>query len=111
MRANMTKRYFGDDANNEDDEQFSFDSYNEYDGEDHDYDEESNIAFIDSDGLVEIMHMDLAQSELNQHLLSKAIDVAKEGFFWRFKSNKKKLEEIKNIYSQLIQMTEDEKGE
>jgi len=99
------KRYYGGEE--PDDEQF-FDNFEdeEFEGE-----EEENVAYIDSDGLVEIMHMDLAQTELNQHILGKAIDLAKQSFFWRFKSTASKLNEIKNIYRHLVRMTDDEGNE
>lgn len=101
----MVKRYFGDESDDEDQFHFEDDMFDEEEME------EGNVAYIDSDGLVEMMHMDLAQTELNQHLLSKAIDLAKQGFFWRFKSTATKLKEIKDIYRQLIRMTEDESEE
>lgn len=99
----MTKRYFG---NEDDDDQFHFE--NDFD-EEYEEGEEGHVAYIDSEGLVNIMHMDLAQSELNQHILGKAIELAQQSFFWRFKSMSSKLNEIRNIYRQLIKMTEEEK--
>ena len=71
------------------------------------------MAYISTDDFVEIMHMDLAQTELNQHLLGKAIDIAQGSFFWRFRSTTSKMHTIKRIYNDLLDMTEDkeEKGD
>jgi hypothetical protein len=104
----MTKRYFG---NEDDDDQFHFE--NEFDDgyEEFEEGEEEHVAYIDSEGLVNMMHMDLAQSELNQHILGKAIELAQQSFFWRFKSMPSKLKEIKKVYRQLIRMTEEEEEE
>lgn len=104
------RRYFGEEQP-EDEEQFQFeDGFDDYDDEDEG--EEGNVAYIDSEGLVDLMHMDLAQTELNQDLLSKAIDLAKQSFFWRFRSTASRLKEIREIYRQLIKMTdEDEESE
>lgn len=100
----MVKRFYN---NEDDDEQFKFedDIFDEIE------DEEGEIAYVNSDNLVDMMHMDLAQTELNQHLLTKAIDIAKHSFFWRFRSTSAKMKEIKKIYKDLAKMTEEEKEE
>lgn len=100
----MVKRFYN---NEDDDEQFKF----EDDTFDENEDEEGDIAYVSSDNLVDMMHMDLAQTELNQHLLAKAIDIAKHSFFWRFRSTTTKMKEIKKIYKDLAEMTEEEKEE
>lgn len=90
--------------NNEDDEQSQFEDDNFED----EYEEgEEAIAYVDSDDLISMMNMEIAQSELNQHLLSQAIGIAKQSFFWRFRSTETKLKEIKKIYQELIEMTEE----
>ena len=87
------KRYFGEES--DDEEQYFDDEDNLYEGADYDPEHDGQIAYMDSNDLVEMMHMDLAQTELNQHLLGKAIDLAQQSFFWRFKSTPSKLKEIK----------------
>ena len=101
VRSNMVERFY----NNEDDEQFSFeddtfeDEYEETEGD--------AIAYVDSDDLISMMNMEIAQSELSHHLLSKAIEIAKQSFFWSFRSTATKMKEIKKIYQDLIEMTEE----
>jgi hypothetical protein len=93
--------------NNEDDEQyFEDDTFDESE-----MDDEEAIAYVNSDDLVEMMHMEIAQSELNHHLLSKAIEIAKHSFFWRFRSITAKMKEIKKIYKDLAEMTDEEEKE
>ena len=97
----MVERFF----NNEDDEQFHFeddtfeDEYQEVEGE--------AIAYVDSEDLISMMNMEIAQSELSHHLLSKAIEIAKQSFFWSFRSTTSKMKEIKKIYQELTEMTEE----
>jgi len=96
------KRFFSEDP--DDPEQFQFDD-DDF-GEDED-EEEEIVGYIDSTEILEVMQMDLAQTELNQHLVSKAMEIAKQSFWWRFKSTQSKLAEIESIYKKLITMTED----
>jgi hypothetical protein len=105
VRSDMVKRFYN---NEDDDEQFKFedDTFDENEDE-----EEGDIAYVSSDNLVDMMHMDLAQTELNQHLLAKAIEIAKHSFFWRFRSTAAKMKEIKKIYKDLTEMTEEEEKE
>ena len=102
------KRFFSEDPENDPEFQFKDDDFeNEYeDGE------EEIVGYIDSSEILEVMQMDLAQTELNQHLLSKAMEIAKQNFWWRFKSTAYKMSEIEKIYHKLMDMTEDgeEKG-
>ena len=95
----MAERFF----NNDEEEQ-----YFEEDGEE--FDEEA-VAFVDQDGLLGVMQMDLAQSELNQDLISKAISIASNSWFWRFKNTSSKMKEIGEIYKQLMDMTNDNEQE
>lgn len=97
----MVKRYFGEEP--EDEQQFSFDDG--YNDDDEDEDTEG-VAYIDPSDFVDMMQMDLAQTELNQHLLGKAIDIAQQSLFWRFRSTAWKMHTIKKIYRDLLEMTE-----
>lgn len=87
------KPFFGSNyngGNDDDDDNDDFD------------DDEEGIPFIDQQGMFDIMQMELARSELNQQLVSKAIDLAKQSWFWRFKSSKAKLQEIQMIYKEFV---------
>lgn len=86
--------------NNDPEPEFPFD-------DDEDEMDEPSTVYIDEDSLIEAMHMDLAQSELNHHLIGKAIEIASNSFFWRFKSTKTKLKDIEEIYRTLLRITED----
>jgi hypothetical protein len=100
----MVKRYFGEDP--EEEKQFNFED-GIYD-EDEDEEGEENVAYMTTDDFMGMMQMDLAQTELNQHLLGKAIEIAQQSFFWRFRSTAWKMQTIKRIYRDLVEMTEDE---
>lgn len=104
----MVKRFYN---NEDDDEQFQFEDDTFEENSEEEEEEEGEISYVSSDNLVDMMHMDLAQTELNQHLLTKAIDIAKHSFFWRFRSITAKMKEIKKIYKDLAEMTEEEKEE
>jgi len=105
----MVRRYFGEEP--EEEHQFNFED-GIYDDDEDEGNEEANVAYISTDDFVEMMHMDLAQTELNQHLLGKAIDIAQQSFFWRFRSTVSKMQTIKRIYRELLEMTEkDDEGE
>lgn len=86
--------------NEENSDQFFEDDENEY--------EEENVAYVNQEGLLEVMHMDLTQNELNQSLLEKAISIAEKSLFWCFRSTASKLKQIDEIYKQLMKMTKDE---
>lgn len=99
------KRFFSEDP--EDPEQFQFndDNFEEFN------DDDEEVGYIDSSEILEVMQMDLAQTELNQHLISKAMEIAKQNFWWRFKNTAYKMAEIEKIYRRLVSMTETEDEE
>jgi len=103
----MVKRFYD---NEDEDEQFQFDddNFDDYNGI---AEEGEAIAYVTSENLVDMMHMDLAQTELNQHLLSKAIDIAQRSLFWRLRSTALKMKEIRKIYKDLLDMTEETEKE
>ena len=107
VREDMVKRFYD---NEDEDEQFQFDddNFDDYNGI---AEEGEAIAYVTSENLVDMMHMDLAQTELNQHLLSKAIDIAQRSLFWRLRSTASKMKEIRKIYKDLLDMTEEKEGE
>lgn len=94
--------------NNDPEPEFPFDD----EDEDEEMDRENpTTLYIDEDSLIEAMHMDLAQSELNHHLIGKAIEIASNSFFWRFKSTKTRMKDIEEIYRTLLRITEEEEEE
>lgn len=90
------KRYFNDEP---DDEQEPF-----FDGDDDEGDDGENVI-IDIDA--EMMDYDLTRIELNQMLISKAIEIAQKSWFWRFKKSSTKTQEIEKIYHTLNRLVTD----
>lgn len=101
------ERFYNEDE--DDDEKNSF--FNP-DSEGYEDDvEEEVVGYIDKQGIIDVMNMDLVQTKLNQHLLSKAIEIAQNSWFWYFKNNEQKLEEINSIFNKLANIIADyEKG-
>lgn len=104
------ERFFNDDDDNAPEFQFQDDTFE--DGEEM---MEEGIAYIDKNDLLEVMQLDLAQTQLSNNLLSKAIEIAEKTFFWRFRGAEYKMKQIEMIYIRLVQITigsgEDEEGE
>lgn len=98
------ERFYNNEDDDQDDESFF--------GSEDDFDDDlaaDVVGYIDQQGILDVMQMDLAQTELNQHLLSKAIEIAKGGWFWAFKSTERRLSEVEAVYKRLAIMTgEDE---
>lgn len=99
----MERFYSNNDDNNENDDESFFGSEDNFDDE---LDGEI-VGFIDQQGIIDVMQMDLAQNELNQSLLKQAIEIAKGGWFWAFKSTEKRLAEVESVYRKLSSMTSD----
>ena len=97
------KRFYDEDPDKE--REPFFGSNNDDDEDDDDFSEET-ITFIDQQGMVDMMHMDLAHTELNQQLIDKAITIAKQNWFWGFRSAAFKIKEIEEIYGSLLKLTE-----
>lgn len=101
------ERFYDNDPDKEKEPFFGSDDDDE-DGEEL---EGEVTAFIDQQGIIDVMHMDLAQTELNQQLLSKAVEIASQSWFWRFKSTETRMNEIETIYKRLIRLTEEPEEE
>ena len=105
------ERFYNNDDFNDDDKESFFGSEGDDNFDDENFDDENLadeiVGYIDQQGIIDVMQMDLAQTELNQHLLTKAIEIAKGGWFWSFKSTERRLVEIEMIYKKLSEMTED----
>lgn len=98
------------DKNDKDDENEDDDIdgliFGDSDDDDDFEDEEEGIAFIDQQGIIDVMQMDLAQVELNQQLLGKAMEIAKQNWLWYFKSANTRMKDIEMIYQSLLRITE-----
>lgn len=101
----MERFYNDDDQDNEDKEPF-FDSEDDDDYED-DESSEDVVGYIDQQGILDVMQMDLAQTKLNQSLLNKAVDIAKNSWFWSFKKIETRINEIELVYRRLSALTEE----
>lgn len=95
---------------NEEDDDDEKNSFFNPESEDEDIDEEV-VGYIDKQGIIDVMNMDLVQTKLNQHLLGKAIEIAKSNWRWFFKNNDQKINEINNVFHKLASIIDDfEKG-
>lgn len=101
---------FYNEEDDEDEKNAFFGPNSNDDEDDEDLDEEV-VGYIDKQGIIDVMNMDLVQTKLNQHLLSKAIEIAKSNWFWFTKTNEQKMEEIDSIFNKLCKIIDDyEKG-
>lgn len=96
------ERYYDEDPDNSEEPFFN--------SEDEEQQEENAeaVAFIDQQTIFNVMQIELAQAELTQHLLSKAMDIAKQSWLWPFKNSAAKMAEIEVIYKKLIQLTDED---
>ena len=98
------KRFYNNE--DDDDKESLFDSDSDLD-DNEDFDDDDLIGVIDQQGILDVMQMDLAQTQLNQDLLNKAIKIAENSWFWKFKPNLKKIDKIEEIYRRLINIIEE----
>lgn len=95
------ERYYDEDPDNSEEPFFN--------SEDEEQQEDAEaVAFIDQQTIFNVMQIELAQAELTQHLLSKAMDIAKQSWLWPFKNSATKMAEIEAIYKKLIQLTDED---
>ena len=80
---------------NSDDQDEEKDPYYGSEREDEAEAEAEVIGYMDQTGILDVMHMDLAQdlakNKLNQQLLTQTLEIAKSNWFWSFKSTIKKI--------------------
>jgi len=95
------ERFYNKNDDDDDQEPF-FDSY-----EDEENDEE--MTYIDQQGLIDVMQLDLAKTELNHQLLDRAVNIARQSWFWCFKSANTRMKEIEKIYKSLVKLTDKDK--
>jgi hypothetical protein len=106
MRLKM-ERFYDDDDQNDEKESF-FNEENQYYEEE---DEEEIVGYMDQQGILDVMHMDIDQSKINQGILEKSINVAKSSWFWNFTNIDDKLKIIEKIFFKLTEITEKHKEE
>ena len=99
------ERFFENDPEREN--QF-FDDLNEDEMLEMEMMNEEAIAYFDPEGVMQVMNIDLAHSELKHHLISKAVEICEKNFFWRFKGINRKMREIHTVYEWLKLMTEED---
>lgn len=95
------ERFYDNEEENDDDNESFF-------GDNEPYEEnqdEEVVGYIDQQGIIDVMQMDLAQSKLNQHILGKAIEICQGNWLWYFKNTDKKIKEIDIIFKKLMSMT------
>ena len=56
------------------------------------------IGLLEKKELIEVLKVQLYQKEINQELLLRTIKYLSKSFFWRFKSQRKKLQLILETY-------------
>lgn len=94
------ERFFDNDPDNE---KNFYDSLNDDDDDDMD-----EMSYIDHEGVMQVMNIQLAQSELKHFLVGKAIKICEASFFWRFKSIDSKMKDIQTVYEWLQLITEED---
>jgi tRNA A37 threonylcarbamoyladenosine modification protein TsaB len=99
------ERYYNKDDDDDDEEPF-FGSDGDEDDEDEEDEDGEAIAYIDQQSIIDVMQLDLAQTELNHQLLDRAHKIAKQNWFWWFKSADTRMKEIEDIYRRLVKLTE-----
>ena len=108
MRLKMERFYDDDDDQNDEKESF-FNEENQYYEEENE--EEEIVGYMDQQGILDVMHMDIDQSKINQGILEKSISVAKSSWLWNFKNIDDKLKIIEKIFFKLMEITEKHKKE
>ena len=103
LRLKM-ERFYNEDENEEDKDSFFDPESEEQDDDDDDDDddeEEEVVGYIDQQGIIDVMNMDLAQTKLDQNILNKAIEISKSNWLWYFKGVEQKIKEIEKTFYKL----------
>lgn len=89
------KRFYDNDNDNDDENpEFQDSAFGEEDE-----------SYANKQDIIEIMHMDIAQSELIIDILDKAINIAEKSVFWRFRGVEYKTQKIEAVYNGLMKIT------
>jgi hypothetical protein len=78
---------------NEDGDDFQEGEYSDEESELNEY-----IALLEKNELIEVLKTQLYQKKMNQELLMRVVKFLSKSFFWRFKTQKKKLQLIIETY-------------
>lgn len=92
------ERFYNEES---DEEKNSF--FNSDDDDDDDDDDEL-VGYMDQEGILNVMQIDIAEAELQHDLLGKAMQIAENSWSWKFKSHTKKLDIISMIYTELAKL-------
>jgi hypothetical protein len=66
--------------------------------------EGEQVPDIDTNDILGMMEMDLAEMGLNQQLLDCAIQLASKEWLWRFRSDRTKVHRVSTIYRKLSKL-------
>ena len=100
---------FSDDEYDDHDE-FKDDEFEKMDNNSKDeifYTEDEYNDLLDENIELKKDQLFIAQKELNEKILSKAISVCSKSIFWYFKSYKEKTKEIKTVYIKFLEIIEE----
>lgn len=89
------ERQFHGDQNEDDDDDFE--------GEDMD-----NFVRASKQDIMDVMHIELAEQELNERLLYQAKNIASSDFFWVFRDIRHKMRTIERVYKRLKKISAEE---
>lgn len=82
---------------------FGFDADDEFYEEDLQHQED-----FDQDMVLPLKSLEHFKQEVKNSILSMAINICQQSWWWRWKSTKKKLSEISHVYFKLRQLTQDD---
>lgn len=84
--------------------------HGEPDDDDNDFEGEDMENFVKASkqDIMDVMHIELAEQELNERLLFQAKNIASSDFLWVFRDVKYKMKTIEKIYKKLKKMSADE---
>lgn len=69
-----------------------------------DFGGEEEAEYMGRDDIINMLHIDLAEYDLNQKVLTAAIRLCEKTLFWRFRSIKTKLRMLDFIYKNLLEL-------
>jgi len=79
-----------------------------YDEEDGESPEMEQFVKASKQDIMDVMHMELIEKEINSKLLEQAQGIARSDVFWYFRNNHTKVRRIERIYKKLKKMASEE---
>jgi hypothetical protein len=76
------ERYYDKNNEDEDDDDEKEPFFGNEESDPDDVPESIAAAQLSQQGIIDIMHVEIAQTELNQALLSKAMEIARQSWWW-----------------------------